>query len=47
MAAVAALCLQKKPEFRPEMNLVVKALSPLLNSKRKSNHPCIGEAPAM
>ena len=41
MAAVAALCLR---QWGPGMNTVVKDLSPLLDS---SNHPCIGEAPAM
>jgi len=30
MAAVAALCLQSEADFRPEMNIVVRALSPLL-----------------
>nr|ACG48396.1 hypothetical protein [Zea mays] len=33
MASVAALCLQDEPEFRPEMSIVVEALSLLLNSK--------------
>jgi len=30
MAAVAALCLQSEADYRPEMNIVVRALSPLL-----------------
>ncbi|CAN6333830.1 unnamed protein product [Urochloa humidicola] len=30
MAAVAALCVQYEADFRPEMSIVVKALSPLL-----------------
>jgi len=30
MAAVAALGLQYEADFRPEMNIVVRALSPLL-----------------
>ncbi|KAF7149644.1 hypothetical protein RHSIM_Rhsim02G0075500 [Rhododendron simsii] len=32
LAAVAALCLQYDPEFRPNMSIVVKALQPLLRS---------------
>ncbi|CAO2045325.1 unnamed protein product [Urochloa humidicola] len=31
MAAVAALCLEDDIDFRPSMNIVVRALSPLLN----------------
>ncbi|CAD6273045.1 unnamed protein product [Miscanthus lutarioriparius] len=31
MAAVAALCVQSEPDCRPEMNIVVRALCPLLN----------------
>ncbi|KAI7755222.1 hypothetical protein M8C21_021686, partial [Ambrosia artemisiifolia] len=31
MAAVAALCTQYEPEFRPHMGIVVKALQPLLD----------------
>jgi len=31
MAAVAALCLQHEEHYRPEMSIVVKALSPLLS----------------
>ncbi|KAG2610897.1 hypothetical protein PVAP13_4KG226900 [Panicum virgatum] len=31
MAAVAALCLQHEADYRPEMSIVVKALSPLLS----------------
>eukprot|EP00250_Pteridium_aquilinum_P013161 c21168_g1_i1 orf=390-1478(-) len=30
MAAVAALCVQYEPEFRPNMSIVVKAMQPLL-----------------
>ncbi|THU65020.1 hypothetical protein C4D60_Mb01t32740 [Musa balbisiana] len=33
-AAVAALCVQYEAEFRPNMSIVVKALSPLLLSKQ-------------
>ncbi|KAK4777525.1 hypothetical protein SAY87_017712 [Trapa incisa] len=33
LAAVAALCVQYEADFRPNMTIVVKALSPLLNSK--------------
>lgn len=33
-AAVAALCVQYEAEFRPNMNIVVKALSPLLVTKQ-------------
>ncbi|XP_052158077.1 PTI1-like tyrosine-protein kinase 1 [Oryza glaberrima] len=33
LAAVAALCVQYEAEFRPNMSIVVKALSPLLTSK--------------
>ncbi|KAK9125503.1 hypothetical protein Scep_014349 [Stephania cephalantha] len=33
LAAVAALCVQYEPDFRPNMTIVVKALQPLLNSK--------------
>ncbi|KAK9157136.1 hypothetical protein Scep_003710 [Stephania cephalantha] len=33
LAAVAALCVQYEPDFRPNMSIVVKALQPLLNSK--------------
>ncbi|KAL6865349.1 hypothetical protein ACP4OV_016500 [Aristida adscensionis] len=32
MAAIAALCVQYKPNFRPDMSNVVEALSPLLHS---------------
>lgn len=34
LAAVAALCVQYEAEFRPNMSIVVKALSPLLVSKQ-------------
>ncbi|XP_062209597.1 pto-interacting protein 1-like isoform X2 [Phragmites australis] len=37
MAAVAALCVQYEGDFRPNMSIVVKALSPLLHSR--SNRP--------
>ncbi|RWW64778.1 hypothetical protein BHE74_00027966 [Ensete ventricosum] len=33
LAAVAALCVQYEAEFRPNMSIVVKALSPLLVNK--------------
>lgn len=33
MAAVAALCLQYEAGLRPNMNIVVKALQPLLNPR--------------
>lgn len=33
LAAVAALCVQYEAEFRPNMSIVVKALSPLLQQK--------------
>ncbi|KAF9610715.1 hypothetical protein IFM89_024565, partial [Coptis chinensis] len=32
LAAVAALCVQHEPDFRPSMSIVVKALKPLLNT---------------
>ncbi|KAK3164279.1 hypothetical protein QOZ80_1AG0015170 [Eleusine coracana subsp. coracana] len=35
MAAVAALCVQYEGEFRPNMSIVVKALSPLLHSRSR------------
>ncbi|XP_020088931.1 PTI1-like tyrosine-protein kinase 3 [Ananas comosus] len=34
LAAVAALCVQYEAEFRPNMSIVVKALSPLLVNKQ-------------
>ena len=34
LAAVAALCVQYEAEFRPNMGIVVKALSPLLVTKQ-------------
>ena len=33
LAAVAALCVQYEAEFRPNMTIVVKALSPLLQQR--------------
>lgn len=33
MAAVAALCVQYEPDFRPNMSIVVKALQPLLSAR--------------
>jgi len=33
LAAVAALCVQYEAEFRPNMSIVVKALSALLASR--------------
>nr|CAB3452718.1 unnamed protein product [Digitaria exilis] len=33
LAAVAALCVQYEAEFRPNMSIVVKALSPLLQQR--------------
>lgn len=36
LAAVAALCVQYEAEFRPNMSIVVKALSPLLVNKQLS-----------
>nr|XP_043630367.1 receptor-like kinase LIP2 [Erigeron canadensis] len=33
MAAIAALCVEYQADFRPHMNLVIKAMQPLLNSK--------------
>lgn len=32
MAAVAALCVQREPDFRPGMSKVVRALQTLLNT---------------
>jgi len=43
MAAVAALCVQYEGEFRPNMSIVVKALSPLLHS-RPGNRPAASPA---
>ena len=37
LAAVAALCVQYEAEFRPNMSIVVKALSVLLVSKQTQN----------
>uniref|UniRef100_A0A0D9V063 Protein kinase domain-containing protein n=1 Tax=Leersia perrieri TaxID=77586 RepID=A0A0D9V063_9ORYZ len=37
MAAIAGLCLQYEAEFRPKMNIVVKALSPLLRSSGEAS----------
>lgn len=39
LAAVAALCVQYESEFRPNMSIVVKALSPLLSSKQAPPPP--------
>lgn len=33
LGAVAALCVQYEAEFRPNMSIVVKALSPLLQQR--------------
>ena len=33
LAAVAALCVQYEAEFRPNMSIVVKALTPLLQQR--------------
>jgi pto-interacting protein 1 len=33
LAAVAALCVQYEAEFRPNMSIVVKALTPLLTQR--------------
>lgn len=39
LAAVAALCVQYESEFRPNMSIVVKALSPLLANKQATAPP--------
>ncbi|KAJ6839771.1 PTI1-like tyrosine-protein kinase 3 [Iris pallida] len=39
LAAVAALCVQYESEFRPNMSIVVKALSPLLANKQAPAPP--------
>ncbi|KAF7818933.1 putative protein kinase [Senna tora] len=39
LAAVAALCVQYEADFRPNMTIVVKALSPLLNAKPAGAEP--------
>lgn len=39
LAAVAALCVQYESEFRPNMSIVVKALSPLLANKQAQPPP--------
>ncbi|PKA54768.1 PTI1-like tyrosine-protein kinase 3 [Apostasia shenzhenica] len=39
LAAVAALCVQYEAEFRPNMSIVVKALSPLLVNKQPPPQP--------
>ncbi|XP_020261502.1 PTI1-like tyrosine-protein kinase 3 [Asparagus officinalis] len=39
LAAVAALCVQYESEFRPNMSIVVKALSPLLANKQATQPP--------
>lgn len=43
MAAVAALCVQYEADFRPNMSIVVKALSPLLHG-RSSNRLAVSAA---
>ncbi|KRZ64913.1 PTI1-like tyrosine-protein kinase 3, partial [Trichinella papuae] len=45
LAAVAALCVQYEAEFRPNMSIVVKALSPLLVNKQAP--PAAAPAPAL
>uniref|UniRef100_A0A7N0VLC9 Protein kinase domain-containing protein n=1 Tax=Kalanchoe fedtschenkoi TaxID=63787 RepID=A0A7N0VLC9_KALFE len=37
MAAVAALCVQYKADFRPNMTIAVKALQPLLSPQQLNN----------
>ncbi|KAK3166234.1 hypothetical protein QOZ80_1AG0043170 [Eleusine coracana subsp. coracana] len=44
LAAVAALCVQYEAEFRPNMSIVVKALSPLLVNKQT---PVPAQPPAL
>lgn len=44
LAAVAALCVQYEAEFRPNMSIVVKALSPLLVNKQT---PAPAQPPAL
>ncbi|XP_073002881.1 PTI1-like tyrosine-protein kinase 3 isoform X2 [Typha latifolia] len=44
LAAVAALCVQYEAEFRPNMTIIVKALSPLLINRQT---PLTAAAPAM
>ncbi|KAJ3678144.1 hypothetical protein LUZ60_001947 [Juncus effusus] len=39
LAAVAALCVQYESEFRPNMSIVVKALSPLLTQRQAPTPP--------
>jgi hypothetical protein len=34
LAAVAALCVQYESDFRPNMTIVVKAITPLLNAPK-------------
>ncbi|XP_008802372.2 PTI1-like tyrosine-protein kinase 1 [Phoenix dactylifera] len=45
LAAVAALCVQYEAEFRPNMSIVVKALSPLLVNKQAP--PAAAPSPAL
>ncbi|XP_042440498.1 PTI1-like tyrosine-protein kinase 3 [Zingiber officinale] len=45
LAAVAALCVQYESEFRPNMSIVVKALSPLLVNKAAVAAPPAATAP--
>ncbi|KAG0476745.1 hypothetical protein HPP92_013586 [Vanilla planifolia] len=45
LAAVAALCVQYEAEFRPNMSIVVKALSPLLVNKQVPSQPAFQAAP--
>ncbi|RWW12324.1 hypothetical protein GW17_00024015 [Ensete ventricosum] len=46
LAAVAALCVQYEAEFRPNMGIVVKALSPLLMNKQQAPAPPPVAAPS-
>nr|CAB3475108.1 unnamed protein product [Digitaria exilis] len=39
LAAVAALCVQYEAEFRPNMSIVVKALSPLISKQTQTPAP--------
>ena len=43
MAAVAALCVQYEADFRPNMSIVVKALTPLLNSAMNTPKPQLND----
>ncbi|OAY73955.1 PTI1-like tyrosine-protein kinase 3 [Ananas comosus] len=44
LAAVAALCVQYEAEFRPNMSIVVKALSPLLVNRHAAPPPAAAPA---